>query len=290
MVGYERTSGSIINLNKNNSYIEIGGHSDGQSFGNTFLDSTIKEVNIISNNKSKNVIFTKNNLNKDYFIFKPNQVNNYNANITFENNGIKLFRPNKYWLAIEHNLDFSEDFEIILHLSFPEIPQRRQTLISNTSTINGQVQSWKFEIDDGRLFFSWADSEGVFLETNNLGDKSLRSGVLIQQTGLLSNTKPPIVDPSFLSQLTTAHNGYLTFSVEFGLIFSLLFYLIIAFGMINSLSFINSSNIFPYIALMMFLLQNITNDMIYSPDMSVLFIVSAGIFIQSTKSFEDKKS
>ena len=290
MVGYERTSGSIINLNKNNSYIEIGGHSDGQSFGNTFLDSTIKEVNIISNNKSKNVIFTKNNLNKDYFIFKPNQVNNYNANITFENNGIKLFRPNKYWLAIENNLDFSEDFEIILHLSFPEIPQRRQTLISNTSTINGQVQSWKFEIDDGRLFFSWADSEGVFLETNNLGDKSLRSGVLIQQTGLLSNTKPPIVDPSFLSQLTTAHNGYLTFSVEFGLIFSLLFYLIIAFGMINSLSFINSSNIFPYIALMMFLLQNITNDMIYSPDMSVLFIVSAGIFIQSTKSFEDKKS
>ena len=163
-------------------------------------------------------------------------------------------------------------------------------MISNTSTINGQVQSWKFETDDGRLFFSWADSEGVFLETNNLGDKSLRSGVLIQQTGLLSNTKPPIVDPSFLSQLTTAHNGYLTFSVEFGLIFSILFYLIIAFGMINSLSFINSSNIFPYIALMMFLLQNITNDMIYSPDMSVLFIVSAGIFIQSTKSFEDKKS
>ena len=32
-----------------------------------------------------------------------------------------------------------------------------------------------------------------------------------------SNTSPPIVDPSFLSQLTTAHNGYLTFSVEFGI-------------------------------------------------------------------------
>jgi len=40
----------------------------------------------------------------------------------------------------------------------------------------------------------------------------------------------------------------------------------------------------------MFLIQNITNDMIYSPDMFVLFIVSTGIFIQSTKSFEDKKS
>ena len=290
MVGYERTSGAIINLNKNSAYIEIGGHSDGQSFGNTFLDSTIKEVDIISNNKSTNVEFTKNNLNKDYFVFKPNQVNNYNANITFENNGIKLFRPNKYWLAIENNLDFSEDFEIILRLSFPEIPQRRQTLISNTSVINGQIQSWKFETDDGRLFFSWADSEGVFLDKNNIGDKSLRSGVLIQQTGQLSNTSPSIVDPSFLSQLTTAHNGYLTFSVEFGLMFSILFYLIIAFGMIKALSFINSSNIFPYLAMVMFLLQNITNDMIYSPDMSVLILVSAGIFIQSTKSFEDKKS
>jgi len=42
--------------------------------------------------------------------------------------------------------------------------------------------------------------------------------------------------------------------------------------------------------MMMFLIQNITNDMIYSPDMFVLFIISAGIFIQSTKSFEDKKS
>ena len=290
MVGYERTSGSIINLNKNSAYIEIGGHSDGQSFGNTFLDSTIKEVNIISNNKSKNVIFTKNNLNKDYFVFKPNQINNYNANISFENNGIKLFRPNKYWLAIENNLDFSNDFEIVLHLTFPEIPQQRQTLISNTSIFNGQVQSWKLETDDGRLFFSWADSEGVFLDANNIGDKSLRSGVLIQQNGQLSNTSPPIVDPSFLSQLTTAHNGYLTFSVEFGLMFSILFYMIIAFGMFKVLSLINSSNIFPYLAMMMFLIQNITNDMIYSPDMFVLFIVSTGIFIQSTKSFEDKKS
>ena len=290
MVGYERTSGAIINLNKNSAYIEIGGHSDGQSFGNTFLDSTVKEVNIISNNISKNVIFTKNNLNKDYYVFKPNQVNDYTANITYENNGIKLFRPNKYWVAIDNNLDFSEDFEIVLHVSFPEIPQRRQTLISNTSIINGQVQSWKLETDDGRLFFSWADNEGVFLDTNNIGDKSLRSGVLIQQNGQLSNTNPPIVDPSFLSQLTTAHNGYLTFSVEFGLMFSILFYLIIAFGMFKALSFINSSNIFPYLAMMMFLIQNITNDMIYSPDMFVLFILSAGIFIQSTKSFEDKKS
>ena len=32
----------------------------------------------------------------------------------------------------------------------------------------------------------------------------------------------------------------------------------------------------------MFLIQNITNDMIYSPDMLVLLILSVGIFVQST--------
>ena len=50
---------------------------------------------------------------------------------------------------------------------------------------------------------------------NTIGDKSLRSGLLFQKNGFLSNTSAPIVDPSYLSQLTTAHNGYLTFAVEF---------------------------------------------------------------------------
>ena len=290
MVGYERTTGGIVDLNQNSSYIEIGGHSDGQSFGNTFLDASIREVTIISKSKVQNILFAEDNLNTDYFVFKPNQINSYNAKITFENNGIKLFRPNKYWLAINNNSDFSEDFEIILNLSFPQIPQMRQTLISNTSIINGEVQSWKLEIVDGRLFFYWADSEGVFLNTNYIGDKSLRSGLLIQQNGKISNTSPPIVDPSFLSQLTTAHNGYLTFSVEFGLLFSILFYSVIIFGMFRTLNKIDSINIFPYLAIIMFLIQNITNDMIYSPDMFVLFILSIGVFVQSTKSLDTKKS
>ena len=36
-VGFSRTTGEIINFNKNSSYLEIGGHSNGQSFGNTFM-------------------------------------------------------------------------------------------------------------------------------------------------------------------------------------------------------------------------------------------------------------
>ena len=289
MVGYQRTSGGIINLNKNNSYIEIGGHSDGQSFGNTFLDSTIKEVYILSNSKNQQILFLEDNINENYYVFKPNQINSYTSKITYENSGIKLFRPNKYWLAIDNNFDFTEDFEIILSLSFPEIPWERQTLISNTSILDGQVQSWKLEIDDGRLFFYWADEEGVFLEANTIGDKSLRSGVMIQQDGKISNTNPPIVDPSFLSQLTTAHNGFLTFSVEYGLIISIFFHLIIGTALLKVTFFIDNENIFPYLAMLMFLIQNITNDMMYSPDMIVLFVTSIGIFIQSSKSFEFKK-
>ena len=64
---------------------------------------------------------------------------------------------------------------------------KTNTLISNTSIFNNQIQSWKFEIDDGRLFFYWANPEGVFLQENIIGDKSLRSGVLIQKNGKISN-------------------------------------------------------------------------------------------------------
>ena len=44
VIGSPRTTGEIINLNSNTSFLEIGGHSDGQSFGNTFLDAVIKAV------------------------------------------------------------------------------------------------------------------------------------------------------------------------------------------------------------------------------------------------------
>ena len=37
----------------NNSYIEIGGHSDGQSFGNTFLDAEVKSLEIITSEKKE---------------------------------------------------------------------------------------------------------------------------------------------------------------------------------------------------------------------------------------------
>ena len=290
MVGYPRTTGDIIEFNSNSSYLEIGGHADGQSFGNTWLDAIVEEVTISNTDNRKTIKFNKEYLGKEYFVFKVNSISPYTSNITFENNGIKLFRPNKYWVAIENNYDFSQDFEIILKLSFPEIPWERQTLISNTSIINNQVQSWKLEIDDGRLFLYWANEEGVFIQSNVIGDKSLRSGVLLQKEGKISNSQPPIVDPSFLSQLTTAHNGYLTFSVEFGIFISLIFYSIIFYYIFKLLLTNKLNNLFAFLAVMMFIFQNLTNDMVYSPDMFLLLIISFGFYFQSSKSFEEIKS
>ena len=290
MIGYPRTNGEIINLNANTSFLEIGGHSDGQSFGNTFMQMKLSELTIITESSQKNIIFNKDNLNKEYFVFNPNTTSLYEANITYSNYGIELFRPNKYWIALEDNTNYNDDFEMIFKVTLPEIPWERQTLVSKTSIFNNQIQSWKLEIDDGRFFFYWTDSEGVYLQQNIIGDKSLRSGVMTQSRGLLTNTSPPIVDPSFLSQLTTAHNGFLTFSVEFGLIISVLFYFLIIFSIFKQFLLVNYENIFIFMSVIIFLLLNITNDMVYSPDMLVMFIISFSILFHSTNSLDLRKS
>ncbi len=178
-IGFSRTKGNIISFTPNNSYIEIGGHSDGQSFGNTFLDGNIKSLKINSNQSSNIINFIEEKQNNTFFVFNPNSEDLYTSNITYETNGIKLYRPNKYWLAVENNYDFNQDFEIILEVSLPEIPWETNTLISNTSIFNDQIQSWRVSIDDGRIFFSWTDENGVFLQENVIGDKSLRSGILV---------------------------------------------------------------------------------------------------------------
>ena len=181
IVGSKRTTGEILNLNTNNGYIEVGGHSDGQSFGNTFLDANIKKLIIKDQNKIQEINFINEKLGEDYFVFKPNTFDSYTSKITFEQEGIKLFRPNKYWLAIDNNFDFQNDFEIIIEISFPELPWEKQTLISNTSRETNQHQSWRIDINDGRFFLRWADEDGAIKDSYVLGDKSLRSGILSQK-------------------------------------------------------------------------------------------------------------
>ena len=289
-IGFSRTKGRVIDFTENTSFIEVGGHSDGQSFGNTFLDATLKSIEINTNNQNKKIIFDKSQQNKNFYVFKPNSSKEYNANITYQDNGIKLFRPNKYWIALDNGYNFAEDFEIIIDVSFPEIPWETQTLISNTSIFENQIQSWRVDIDDGRIFFYWTNQDGVFQADNVIGDKSLRSGILIQQNGKLSNQQAPIVDPSYLSQLTTAHNGYLTFAVEYGLFISMLFFLVIFSFIFKLINELNKENIFLFMCLTSFLFQNLTNDMIYSSDAFILFNIVYALIIYSINPLESKKS
>ena len=274
IVGYPHYTGEVISFTTNTGLIEIGGHADGQSFGNTFLDANIKSIEIFSKSDSKKVTFEEDNLNENFFIYQPNTLNNYNSKITFEDQGLKLFRPNKYWVSIENQFDFNEDFEIIIHLSIPEIPWETQTLISNTSAFTGETQSWKVDIDDGRLFFSWTNSDGEYV--NQLGDKSLRSGVLVQKNGKISSEQPPLASSSYLSQLTTAHNGYLTFFVEYGLLQGLIFFIVLIFLVFNKSNIINDNQLILIFSLLYFLIHNITNDLIYSPDAIIFFMIILG--------------
>ena len=292
IVGSKRTTGEILNLNTNNGYIEVGGHSDGQSFGNTFLDANIKKLIIKDQNKIEEINFTKEKLGEDYFVFKPNTFDSYTSNITFEQEGIKLFRPNKYWLAIDNNYDFQNDFEIIIEISFPELPWEKQTLISNTSKETNQHQSWRIDINDGRFFLRWADEEGSIKDSYVLGDKSLRSGILSQKEGTLISKDSPIVNPSFLSQLTTAHNGYLTFSVEFGLIWSIFLFSIIIYVLKSIYLKIEKQNyqILIFLTLIVFLITNLTNDMLYSPDIYLLFVFCLGLNYLPITDSDFKKS
>ena len=292
IVGSKRTTGEILNLNTNSGYIEVGGHSDGQSFGNTFLDANIKKLIVKDQNKIQEINFINEKLGEDYFVFKPNTFDSYTSKITFEQEGIKLFRPNKYWLAIDNNFDFQNDFEIIIEISFPELPWEKQTLISNTSRETNQHQSWRIDINDGRFFLRWADEDGAIKDSYVLGDKSLRSGILSQKEGTLISKDSPIVDPSFLSQLTTAHNGYLTFSVEFGLIWSIFLFSIFIYIFRSIYLKIEKQNhqILIFLTLIVFLITNLTNDMLYSPDIYLLFVFCLGLNYLPITDSDFKKS
>ena len=147
-------------------------------------------------------------------------------------------------------------------------------MISNTSAFTGEIQSWKVDIDDGRLFFSWTNSDGEYV--NQLGDKSLRSGVLVQKNGKISSEQPPLASSSYLSQLTTAHNGYFTFFVEYGLLQGLIFFIVLIFLVFNKSNIINDNQLILIFSLLYFLIHNITNDLIYSPDAIIFFMIILG--------------
>ena len=191
--------------------------------------------------------------------------------IIFSDDGIKLKRPRSYWIAVPNQTNISKkDFEIVIQLKVNNIPKGNETLFSQSSIINTSKlinnQSWKWSIIDGRMYFFWID-DIVSGYSNYLGGQSLRSGKLISSDGKFDS----IVSVFSLSQydeITTSHNGFLTMGVEYGLFPVLLIICSIFIALYKNLSSKNQLELCLLIAL---LTQNLTNDLIYSPDVAIYF-------------------
>ena len=279
-IGDDKTNGKLIKLQKNNSFIEVGGWADGQSFGNTWLEGIIREIKITSENGNLEILFDKENLNSTYFLFKPNTLIQYNDSkeLKFNSNGLISYSPNKYWIAIPNDNDlFDEDFTIDLQLFLPYVSSKNQTLVSSSSLFNDGKHSWKWYIYDSRLFFEWADENGVY--SSKLGDLSLTSGVIYSGNHYLYGKRGEITSNSNLNQITTSHNGYLTFTVEYGLMISALIFGVIFIILYKSVQLRFSEN-FSLLVLLIFLIQNMSNDLIYSPDASIFLWTSLSFLLK----------
>ena len=274
-IGSDHTNGLVINLKENKSFFEIGGWADGQSPGGSYLDGFIYKLEIKTSNKTQEVNFSENNRDKEYFIYLPMSINNYDnrndGKIVYKDNAIELKRPRSYWIALPNEINISsQDFEVIIHLELNNIPKGNETLFSQSSiiSVDGIIydQSWKWSIINGRMYFFWVE-DTIDGYSNFLGGQSLRSGKLIFNNGKFDS----LISEFTLSQydeITTSHNGFLTMSVEYGflpvlIIVTGIFYLI--------LRNFKKENELEIVIFLMLLTQNLSNDLIYAPDVAIYF-------------------
>jgi len=236
------------------------------------LDGNIREVLIEGNDESYLYKFPKYKRGIDYFVLTPKLRNIYRGELNFSNSGILLERPREYWLALPNYINLSKkDFEIVVYLDIDAIPKGNETLFSQSSILrlneDFNDQSWKWSIIDGRMYFFWIENvDNGYV--NYLGGKNLRSGKLISYNGQFATSNVPEFDISQYDEITTSHNGFLTMAVEYGLIpVSLLIFLCLYLVIKN----INKLLDLELTIFLILFLQNITNDLIYSPDVSVYF-------------------
>ncbi len=268
-IGSKHTSGSPINLLENDSFFEVGGWSDGQSPGGEFLSGYVKNVEIETTDYYRKFELSEIKRDTDYLILTPEFKNNYEYDVIYKADSIRLDRPRDYWIAIPNETNLSmKDFQITLQVEFDSIPKGHETLFSQSSIlrINEEFndQSWKWSIIDGRMYFFWIE-DVTFGYSQFIGGQSLRSGKLISNNGGFDS----IVSDFTLSQydeITTSHNGFLTMAVEYGLFIVLIIVLSIFYLIYDNF---DSKNFFEIGLLLMFLLQNLSNDLIYAPDTSI---------------------
>jgi hypothetical protein len=284
-IGSEHTNGSVIQLIQNDSYFEVGGWGDGQSPGDSYLDGFVKQVDISFLDNIYTYLLIEENRDKDYFVYLPTSTELYDnrndGKLIYTDDGLKLKRPRSYWIAIPSEDNISQqDFEVVVKLKLNNIPKGNETIfsqssiISSSNTINNQ--SWKWSIIDGRMYFFWVE-DIVSGYSNYLGGQSLRSGRLIASNGQFDS----ITSDFSLSQydeITTSHNGFLTMAVEYGLFPVVLIVFCILFLAIKNA---NYKNHFSLTILLSLLTQNLTNDLIYSPDVAIYFwIIPSYLFLK----------
>jgi hypothetical protein len=274
-IGSEHTNGSVIELIQNDSYFEVGGWGDGQSPGDSYLDGFVKQVDISFLDNIYSYQLIEKNRDKDYFVYLPTSTEFYDnrndGKLVYTEDGLELKRPRSYWIAIPSEDNISQqDFEVVVKLKLNNIPKGNETIFSQSSiisisdTINNQ--SWKWSIVDGRMYFFWVE-DIVSGYSNYLGGQSLRSGRLIASNGQFES----ITSDFSLSQydeITTSHNGFLTMAVEYGLFPVVLIVFCILLLAIKNASY---KNHFSLTILLALLTQNLTNDLIYSPDVAIYF-------------------
>ena len=270
-IGSKHSSGYVINLKENNSYFEVGGYADGQSPGDMYLSGIIQKLNIISDEFKLEVIFEESTKDKDYFIFLPGSDRSFDnrneGGIRYEQNGLKLIKPRSYWIGIPNNYNLSgKDFEVVLKVKFDEIPNGNQTLFSQSSILNANDQSWKWSIINGKMYFFWIE-DLMSGYSNFVGGMSMRSAELISDSGVF-DSKISEFSLGQYDEITTSHNGFLTMAVEYGL-----FPVIILFSCVCYLLLINFKKDYKLesVLLVMLLIQNFTNDLIYAPDVAIYF-------------------
>ncbi len=278
-LGSNHTNGVIIDLLENDSYFEVGGWGDGQSLGGQYLSGFINKVLIQTDEYNREFKFSKSNRDKDYYLLTPEFKNEYQNNVEYKDNSIRLNRPRDYWVALPNEVNLSgKDFEVVIQLDLDSIPKGHETIFSQSSILrlneNFNDQSWKWSIIDGRMYFFWIE-EVISGYSNFVGGQSLRSGKLISNDGRFDS----IITNFSLSQydeITTSHNGFLTMAVEYGLFLILLILFLILFLIVKNY---NKANHIELAILFMFLSQNLTNDLVYSPDVAIYFWIVPFYFL-----------
>ena len=270
-IGSDHTSGVVIDLIENDSFFEVGGWGDGQSIGGQHLSGFIKSLKIKTNEYDREFKFSKQKKDIDYLLLAPLNKNQYEDDVEYQDNSIRLDRPRNYWVALPNEVNLSKkDFEIIIGLNLNSIPKGHETLFSQSSILrlNDEFndQSWRWSIIDGRMYFFWIE-EVISGYSNFVGGQSLRSGKLISNNGDFDS----IMSDFSLSQydeITTSHNGFLTMSVEYGLFLISLIIILLIFIILKNF---NRSNELELAIFLMLLVQNLTNDLVYAPDVAIYF-------------------